>query len=107
MLNSMGLVLKKRGDYDAAEGHYTRAISIIENTFGEKHYKMGVFLNNLADIDRKRGRYEQALVKYKKALAAIEATLGPTHSEAAEILHNMGKCNRRERCGGGGVRECE
>ncbi|CAF4414790.1 unnamed protein product, partial [Rotaria magnacalcarata] len=45
----MGLVLKKRADYDGAEKHYKRAIEIVYDTFGhdQEHYKLGIYYNNL------------------------------------------------------------
>jgi len=104
----MGLVLKKRGNYEAAEELYTRAIKAVIKTFGENHYKFGIYTNNLADTYlcrsfhtyltnlqafvryRKRHQLDKALPLYKKALSTIEATLGANHSEAAEVLHNMG-----------------
>lgn len=93
VLNSMGLVLKKRADYDGAERHYKRAIEIVRKTFGrdQEHYKLGIYYNNLADLDRKRNRFDDALRLYERALTSIEKTLGPQHSEAAEILHNIGQ----------------
>ncbi len=89
----MGLVLKKRADYDGAEKLYRRAIEIAYDTFGrdQEHYKLGIFYNNLADLDRKRNRFDNALQLYQRALINIEKTLGPQHSEAAEILHNIGQ----------------
>ena len=89
----MGLVLKKRADYDGAEQYYKRAIRIVHDTFGhdQEHYKLGIYYNNLADLDRKRNRFDQALELYQRALTSIEKTLGPEHSEAAEILHNIGQ----------------
>jgi tetratricopeptide (TPR) repeat protein len=68
---------------------YQRAIGIIEKTFGKEHYKIGIYLNNLADTERKRARFQSALGMYKRALAVIEKNLGPTHSEAAEILFSI------------------
>lgn len=93
VLNSMGLVLKKRADYDGAEQYYKRAIRIVHDTFGhdQEHYKLGIYYNNLADLDRKRNRFDEALELYQRALTSIEKTLGPEHSEAAEILHNIGQ----------------
>ncbi len=93
VLNSMGLVLKKRADYDGAEAYYKRAIQIVHDTFGsnQEHYKLGIYYNNLADLDRKRTKFDNALLLYKRALTAIEKTLGSQHSEAAEILHNIGQ----------------
>ncbi len=93
VLNSMGLVLKKRADYDGAEEYYKRAIRIVQDTFGhnQEHYKLGIYYNNLADLDRKRNRFDDALQLYQRALTSIEKTLGPQHSEAAEILHNIGQ----------------
>lgn len=89
----MGLVLKKRADYDGAKAFYQRAIKIVQDTFGQdrEHYKLGIYYNNLADLDRKRNNFEDALRLYQRALTAIEKTLGPEHSEAAEILHNIGQ----------------
>jgi len=88
----MGLVLKKRADYDGAEVCYKRAIQIAHDTFGhdQEHYKLGIYYNNLADLDRKRNKFDSALQIYQRALTAIEKTLGLQHSEAAEILHNIG-----------------
>jgi tetratricopeptide (TPR) repeat protein len=93
VLNSMGLVLKKRADYDEAEKYYKRAIEIVYDTFGrdQEHYKLGIYYNNLADLDRKRNKFDQALQLYQRALTSIEKTLGLQHSEAAEILHNIGQ----------------
>jgi tetratricopeptide (TPR) repeat protein len=89
----MGLVLKKRADYDGAEKLYKRAIEIAYETFGreQEHYKLGIYFNNLADLDRKRNHFDTALQLYQRALTAIEKTLGLQHSEAAEILHNIGQ----------------
>lgn len=97
VLNSMGLILKKRADYDGAERYYQRAIDIVHQTFGQnqEHYKLGIYLNNLADLDRKRNRFDRALVLYEKALKSIEKTLGPQHIEAAEILHNIGQVHHQ------------
>lgn len=93
LLNSMGLVLKKRADYDGAEQYYKRAIQIARDTFGynQEHYKLGIYYNNLADLDRKRTNFVNALQLYNQALIHINKTLGPQHSEAAEILHNIGQ----------------
>ena len=93
VLNSMGLILKKRTDYDGAEKLYKRAIEIAHRTFGrdQEHYKLGIYYNNLGDLDRKRCQFDRALEIYQRALTAIEKTLGSQHSEAAEILHNIGQ----------------
>ena len=68
---------------------YRRAIAIIEKSFGNSHYKIGIYLNNLADTERKRARFQSALDMYKNALGIIEKNLGSTHSEAAEIMYNI------------------
>ena len=93
VLNSMGLVLKKRADYDGAERYYNRAIQIVHATFGhdQEHYKLGIYYNNLADLYRKRNQFDVALQLYRRALTSIEKTLGSQHSEAADILHNIGQ----------------
>lgn len=68
---------------------YKRAIKIIEDTFGATHYKIGLYLNNLADTDRKRAKSDSALEKYRRALGIVEKHLGKEHSEAAEILFSI------------------
>jgi len=90
VLNSLGLVYKKIGKYDKAESFYHRAISIVLETFGNRHYKLGILWNNLADVYRKRVKFPEALDLYEKALSVIEETLGKNHVEAAEIHHNIG-----------------
>jgi tetratricopeptide (TPR) repeat protein len=93
VLSSIGLVLKKRGDYDGAEVFNERAIQIVKDTFGlnQEHYKLGTYYNNLADLDRKRNSYDDTLRIYRRAFTIIEKTLDPKHSEAAEIFHNIGQ----------------
>ena len=88
LLNSMGLVLKKRADYDEAEKYYERAIEIAHKTFGynQEHYKLGIYYNNLGDLERKRNHFDSALQFYQRALTSIEKTLGLQHSEAADEI---------------------
>jgi len=50
---SLGLLLKKRGQYLEARHLYDRAIRILENRFGRSHYKYALVLSNIADVDRK------------------------------------------------------
>ena len=97
VLNSMGLVLEKRDDYDGAEVLYEGAIKIVKDKFGlnQEHYKLGIYYNNLADLDRKRNNYDDALRIYRRALAIIEKTLGSEHSEAVEILHHIGQVQQQ------------
>jgi tetratricopeptide (TPR) repeat protein len=75
VLNSQGLVMKKRADYDAAEKLYDRAVRIIRKTFGEKHYKLGIYLNNLGDVERKRAKFDQALALYKQYASLPRSSL--------------------------------
>lgn len=92
ILNSMGLLLEKKEDYDGAQALYERAIKIVKDTFGpnQEHYKLGIYYNNLADLHRKRNDFDDALRVYRRALIIMEKAMGPDHSETAEILHNIG-----------------
>lgn len=89
---------KKRADYDAAEPLYRRAIDIVVKTYNtKKHYKYGVFMNNLADIYRKRGQYPEALTMYQDSLDALKATLvGRREKRDREKEKRKTKRRRRE-----------
>lgn len=79
VLNSQGLVLKKRADYDGAEKLYKRAIDIVVKTFGEKHYKVGIYMNNLGDI----WRY---VISIPFSLPRLQKPLTYVFTESAECM---------------------
>jgi tetratricopeptide (TPR) repeat protein len=89
ILNNLGLVLAKEGNYAEAEPLYQRALAIAEKGLGPNHPAVATKLNNLALLYYSQGKYAEAEPLYKRALAIDEKALGPNHPDVATNLNNL------------------
>lgn len=74
----LGLICKKRNDYDTAMTHYTKALQLLHNG-NEFDYNLGILYGDIGDISRKREKHEDALALYRKALLHLEKTVNPSY----------------------------
>ena len=96
VLNSMGIMLKKKAKYAEAQPLYERALRIVQKTFQGLHPKIGMYLNNLADLERKRGNLFAAYTSYLKSKKILEETLGVNHPEVADVWNNLGLIQKKQ-----------
>lgn len=103
MYNSRGYIHAMRGELEAAERDYRRALALDEAEFGPDHPEVAVDVHNLAWLANNRGRHEEALELLDRANAIRIATLGPDHfaiavehTLRASILVRMGRFDEAE-----------
>jgi tetratricopeptide (TPR) repeat protein len=89
LMNELGLYLKARGQFLAAERLYRRGLEISESALGPDHPDVATRLNNLAIVLRDTGRAAEAEPLFRRALEVGERVLGPDHPTVAIRLNNL------------------
>ncbi|CAM9315422.1 unnamed protein product, partial [Ectocarpus sp. 8 AP-2014] len=84
----LGDCLERQGKYDEAEPLYTRAIVDGEETLGEGHPEIAVWMNDKAIVLQNQGKYEEAERLFKRAKDINEKNFGEEHPEVATVLDN-------------------
>jgi serine/threonine-protein kinase len=79
ILNALGTLLYKRGDYSGARELYVRALDIQRATLGEDTSTYAVTLHNIAALDSVQGRYQEALEEFTQVVAVLLKSLPPSH----------------------------
>ena len=90
LLNTLGTLFDRKGDYDKALDYYRQAMLIREKTLGSDHPEVAKSLNNIGLVYWNRGEYNQTLAYHQQALAIKEKALGPEHPGVALSLNNLG-----------------
>ena len=88
-LNSAGLVLVDRAEYEKALERYIEARAIYGAKGGAK--ELASIFNNIAFVYWKQGRYDEALRWHRKALTMQEKKLGKKHTDTAVTYHNIAR----------------
>jgi len=88
-LDTLAELLRSRGDHDAAEPLYRRALEITENALEPSHPEIGTSLNNLGLLLQARGDLTAAEPLLRRALEITENTLGPDHPETGTRINNL------------------
>ncbi len=94
LMNDVGLYRKSRGQFDAAELLYHRALAIDEASYGPDNPAVATDLNNLAGLLSATNRLAEAEPLYRRALAIDEASYGPDHPTVARDLNNLAELLR-------------
>ena len=90
LLQSRAIVLRSRGDLDAAFADMTRALTIREALLGPEHPLVATTLNGLGSIHRRRNQLDEALAVQTRALAIRRAALGAGHPDIAVAANDLG-----------------
>lgn len=93
--NNLAELLRESGDLATAEGHFARALAILD---GRGEGTSGLALaarNNLALLVRDQGRYAEAARQFGALLVIVEAALGGDDPRATRTRHNLGDAMRR------------
>ena len=90
LLNSLGGLSLRKGEYSKALEHYRNSLEKFEKVLGPENPIVGQLLNNLGVVYVDSGEFDTANLYYRKALKVRETTLGPEHPEVAMTLNNLG-----------------
>ncbi|MDA8632343.1 tetratricopeptide repeat protein [Verrucomicrobiales bacterium] len=89
-VNSLGILLYDKGDYEGAEKLYRRALGGQEKELGPDHPDTLSSVNSLGILLANKGDYEGAEKLYRRALEGRERVLGPDHPETLKSVNNLG-----------------
>ncbi|HAP69444.1 MAG TPA: hypothetical protein DCR04_06920 [Flavobacteriales bacterium] len=89
ILNNLGLLFSKKGDFLEAREFYKRALQLT-NESDLYSNTLAILLDNLGQVCRALGEYEKAVDHYKKALEGFLRTAGVSSSRYASTLNNLG-----------------
>src|SRR3990167_11245651 len=88
-LNHLGNVSYSLGNYEEAKKLHTKAHSILQNLFGNKHPKVATSLNNLGDVSWSLGNFEEAKKRYTQALSILQNLFGDNHPNTIIVKNNL------------------
>ncbi len=87
--NTVGNFLERKGDFEAARSHYSRALALRSEQFGENDVRVAGVLTNLGALDLQRSDYEAARENFRRALDIRQQQLGETHPSVGRSLANL------------------
>ena len=90
VLNDLGGVERRLGDYDAARTHHERALAIRRHLFGEQHPYVFSSLTNLGNVAWSQDKYAEAEAYFRSALTVGAAIYPENHPQIALGLINLG-----------------
>jgi serine/threonine-protein kinase len=90
MLDVVGLVHQRLGDYAAAAPYLERALALRRRTFGAAHESTAESMYHLAVLQAARGRYRSSEALFREALAVQRALHGDGHPRVARTLDGLG-----------------
>jgi CHAT domain-containing protein len=94
ILNNLGEVYRRRGDFARAQTAYEGALKIGAETIGADGYLLATSLQNLGIVARERKDYPAALEYYQRALSIRERAVGADHPDVAQLLLNTANIYR-------------
>jgi tetratricopeptide (TPR) repeat protein len=90
VLNDLGGVERRLGDFAAARAHHERALAIRRNLFGEQHPYVFSSLTNLGNVAWSQGDYAEAEKRFRAAIAVADGVFPKQHPQRALALANLG-----------------
>jgi tetratricopeptide (TPR) repeat protein len=90
-LNRLADVELHLGDFNEAEQHFTRGLSILEKSYGAGHPDTAASLSGLGRLRLLTGKYDSAEAFLNQALAIEREKFGVTHLAVAEELTFLAK----------------
>jgi predicted enzyme related to lactoylglutathione lyase len=90
LLNNIGSVYDKIGDYNKALEFYEKALNIRKKVLGTEHPNTATSYNNIGSTYDSMGDYNKALEFYENALNIREKVLGTEHPDTATSYNNIG-----------------
>jgi eukaryotic-like serine/threonine-protein kinase len=88
-LNSLGVILRRRGQYSEAEKVYRETLRIQSHVLGPQHPDTVLLRHNLATALAKQAHYAEAEQMYLENRAIQERIFGPDHPYTAGSTYNL------------------
>ena len=89
-LYGLGMTYLDLGDLEEAREKLEEAVSVAENSLGEKHPELATCLDGLGVVLRDQGELDQARIYLERALVMDEAAFGPSHPSVARDSNDLG-----------------
>jgi len=89
-LASLGTAHHSKGEFEAADGYFRRALTIRRETLGSDHPAASGSLHDLGNTAYARGRYDEAAQYLGEALAIRARVLGDQHPRVADTENSLG-----------------
>lgn len=89
-LGSLGMVLHRNGDYEAARKTYEEALALGRRELGAEHPEVASMLQRVGNLLFDQGRFEESATYSRQALALREKVLGPEHHQVGASLTSLG-----------------
>lgn len=89
-LGSLGMVLHRNGDYEAARKIYEEALALGRRELGAEHPEVASMIQRVGNLLFDQARFEDSAVYSRQALALREKVLGPDHHQVASSLTSLG-----------------
>ena len=94
LLNRVGVYLRGRAEFAAAQHALERALVIAEAIYGPDHPTVATYVNNLGDVLRDLGDLAGARAHFERALRIDEAAYGPDDPNVAVRVNDLGEVMR-------------
>ncbi len=95
VLGNMALIVRDRGDLDAAEPLFHEALDESRRLFGEEHHLVATAVKNLASLHEAREDYEAAEPLYLEALEIRRRIMGDEHPRVAQCRRQLGRVRHK------------
>lgn len=90
VLRGFGAAQRLRGETDAAQASFNRALTLAEAFYSPQHPTVGNLRAYLMALDVDRGRYAQAERQARTLLANVQRRLGPQHRNTGLAWNSLG-----------------
>lgn len=89
VLNNLGGVYMKQGDFPKALEYRKKAIAIIKSTLGDNHPTLALCYNNIGGIYMKLADYNKAYEYYEMAYNIFAKRLGEQHKNTQSVKQRL------------------
>jgi tetratricopeptide (TPR) repeat protein len=90
-LNNLAALDQRRGDLEAAEARYRRALQIKERTQGLDAPALATTLVNLGTVLRRSGRIGEARAAFERAIGLLDGVVTSDHPTMIAARRNLGR----------------
>ncbi|UJR12364.1 hypothetical protein I4U23_016541 [Adineta vaga] len=93
---NLGVVLTAIEDYENACNHYSKALEITVEVYGNRHLYVADIYLNMGNVYAEQHNYDLGLSNYNKCLDIKQILLPDDHPAIAQILVNIGNILRKQ-----------